>query len=468
MPNVPFSTGKTDYRLLRSALPNQQKDQGEIWTRKNSDGIRKAVGYTDLRSAAGAHSAKSINWSGVKASQFDLKVSVKLADAEQKLTLTSDGKQQVFVLPSKNDAGLSSANDGTMELEFKLAPGSTPVHPFWELKDSINNLTAGKITDSTVAAGNAKFKRAFSLANGGDGELHGQSESIRRSLRQGVTSPAPSTNNRKTPTSLDTPQNGLNSPAVPSIQRKGLEGGNNRCYFNALYQLIHGTPLLEGIENETKKHPSAEVKAFGKALRALGRVYKRADNDVVNAQYVINKLASLEGIESSIQAGQRQDSEEILTQVLRQWQPSESDTEGRTGFSHPAISEDNSEFGRIQPRSLINATPTAQNYTLEQYLQNQNKAALLTLKEHMFVKINRFPGENQNIDVSKAATLGDKTYQLKAFIRHTGNHYIAYAKQGEDWYELNDSIVQKVDINKTLREAQRQITVAHYQDAVAI
>jgi uncharacterized UBP type Zn finger protein len=205
------------------------------------------------------------------------------------------------------------------------------------------------------------------------------------------------------------------------------------------------------------------IKTFGKKLRELFRDYKNPNGTAVNAQPVIQALANtgvLAKNEHGKTKGVQQDAEEILTELLKFWSSGD-----RAGFEDKSISEDQSEDAKAAlPRSLVAAAPTGDGKNLEQVLTE--KAANLDLRDHLFIKVSRHPGENQNLPITEKMQLQDKAYQLEAFTHHSvnPNHYVTYAKQGDNWYLFNDATVSKVDnIDDILGQSQANITMARFK-----
>lgn len=162
----PFVTSKTGYeKIEQNHASDSSTKYGEVWTRvreTQGDLVNKAVGFADLKTANG-HATRKIDWTGVdENAEHHLKLKVQLTDKNQKLTLTSNGKEQVFLLPKKSDVdGLNT--DGTIELEFreiKSADGSS----VWEIKSSPKK-DSGKKRSAESAANNKSFMHAYNKLN---------------------------------------------------------------------------------------------------------------------------------------------------------------------------------------------------------------------------------------------------------------------------------------------------------------
>lgn len=410
---------------------------------------------------------KTIDWSGVKADQHDLKVSVTLKDTQQRLTLSTQGQKQVFTLPSISE--VRNAGNTNFELEFKLAKGCTLANPVWELKDARKNPNKQKQVLPEVAAANMHFKMAFSKANGGEGSLDAngrlKDDELRigrvadvadaRKKQQGAGVKPDAKNGAQKAQGIHVEGPGASRGVLP----KGLPGGDNRCYFNALFQFLYGSPLLARLRHKaaTKK----DMKPFGSAIQTLMDHFRGTKVVESTIEESVDKaIIALNGIGNlKVEKGSQQDSEEVLTEVLRQF--AEKNGDNRPGFKHEKISEESGN-GQTLPRSFVNAAPTKENDNLTDILRA--KGEKLDLREHLFVKISRHPQENQNITLSEKMNLNDKEYQLEAFTVHTGNHYIAYARREGDWYRFDDSTVEKIsNISAELGVLGQQITMVRFK-----
>lgn len=164
----PFVTSKTDYKKFEQSHGSDSSTiYGEVWTRvreTQGDQVKKAVGFADLKTANG-HATRKIDWNGVgENAEHHLKLKVQLTDKEQKLTLTSNGKKQVFLLPKKSDVYVDDLNtDGTIELEFREIKG-TDGNSFWEIKSSPKK-KFDKARSEESAANNNSFMQAYNELN---------------------------------------------------------------------------------------------------------------------------------------------------------------------------------------------------------------------------------------------------------------------------------------------------------------
>lgn len=253
MPNIApaFNTSKKNEYKLASPVEQDAK-LGQIWTKQKGSQL-KAVGHADLRSA----SSKTIDWGAAGDSKNDhnLKVTVKLQETSSTLTLTTGSKQQQFQLPAVSDVN-GTAQNGEIELEFKLAQGSTLDNPTWVLKDSRKHPDQQKAERLNNAAENEDFKQAFSKLNGGDGELdsaagHGIKD---KSVLTGklTQAPQPAAANKKPQPVAGNPGGAVKFQEINGLKRPLLADDTDDAQFSEAQKAFRSA-VLEKQRNADEK-----------------------------------------------------------------------------------------------------------------------------------------------------------------------------------------------------------------------
>lgn len=487
MPSVTsFNTSKADqYKQVEFSDQQKSSNLGELWVKEVGGQPVKAVGFADMAAPAdNGKSTKTISWGDLRSQNeakdiaFDIKVKVRLGDTRSTMTMRSGGQQQQFVLPTKAEAGLSS-EDGAIELEFKLAEGSTVDKPVWVMKDARKHPDHAKEARLNNAAENATFKQEFSKLNGGDGTLKDNGAIASAQVRQGTVTKGVDAEENEKPQNKDraAPQPAAPQPATP-VERKGLAGGNNRCYLNALFQWLYRTPLIGRLQSEAAKLKDAngeynkEARGFVKAFRELVTSYKDKASSIPSTADLAHALDAF-GVLPKDSNGSMLDSGGILSGILGKF-----GSQGNYGLSHPKISEDNSDENKaLLQKPLVAIIPNKNEDDVEALLQQ--KAASLELKEHLLLSVIRPEAGMHEMLAPEHITLKGQAYALKSFVQHVSqdakqpgkqnspesrNHYVTYAKEGDDWYMFDDSVVQRVeDIGAVLAGAADNIALIHYQ-----
>lgn len=310
----------------------------------------------------------------------------------------------------------------------------------------------------------------------------------------------------ETPTPVEVQNNAGAAKAAPP---RGLPNPNNRCYLNSLLQWLIKTPLMDQLiaklkeAKEDDEHAAASKRNIGERLAAVKEAYANKNSTADMGKLTEDLIEALSAIRDNndlpaiLKPNQQQrdaldnaaDKAAAKQQLIADLKTSQQDAAGvlndllallTTGNERapygimPAGSDgiqmpDVQQNARGAPAPLTPVTRDANEGKLENLLERQK---FTPEGKHLLVTIG---GElSDALQVPTTLKNNDKDFELKSFVHYngvkdgSGGHYKMYTKEGDDWYEINDATVTRVEnIEDVLGAAQHNITLAHYQQATA-
>lgn len=125
-------------------------------------------------------------------------------------------------------------------------------------------------------------------------------------------------------------------------------------------------------------------------------------------------------------------------------------------------------FGRKASETVIG---TKQLFLEEKKFAFAPKDLFLNIQRYEFDKRSKSPVYlDNNVDAPFELALNEQhiektraTYSLSSFLRFVGeNHYIAYVKKGNHWFECNDESIKKISNDEVLK-ASKKAYIVHYK-----
>ncbi len=203
------------------------------------------------------------------------------------------------------------------------------------------------------------------------------------------------------------------SEVTDKVKLMGLSNLGNSCYINSALQLIvNNTNLRKIVISQNPANSQMFIDFFD--------AYDRADNARVKSihKQITQHIYSLPGMPGA----------------------------GHTASSVEVFYGDQLTYNGL---NIITSTldPTNSNTFLSDVNNN------LSSNIYSFA----FHATSNNWSTIKYSEIPLKE-RLYGFSYNSGNHYITYIKQDGEWYEINDSIVKKVDVKKLESLSKNQNT----------
>lgn len=250
-----------------------------------------------------------------------------------------------------------------------------------------------------------------------------------------------------------------------------LKNDNNICYANSVLQCLLSLPKF------TSFIESNDINEITKRLKKIINKQKWNYNDVYNARGLVDLINhSNQVFEIDIE----QDASEFLCVLLDKIGTNMFYPKVQTKFIRNECSHFTEkceyEFGNVY--SILNSVSESINISesideiycdvCHEQRSGYKERKIVEHPDYFVVTLERNILANKNkkaIDIDTDLTIGEKCYELKAFIQHKGElnkgHYKAYCER-DRWYCFNDDDVKEINIGKYLSK-NNKVYMIFYQ-----